>query len=260
MRAAIRVAPGERLALFGPSGAGKTTLLEVIAGLVAAAPRPGRAGRAGAHLDHPPARAVPPWQRRVGLLRQDPGLFPHLSVRANLALLAGRPTPAPPSWPSSPAARPGRAADRHARPAVRRAGPPGGARPAAAGPLRRAAAGRALHRAGRGPAPVADRPGRPAGHRARDPGGAGRARAAPTPRPSPTGWPSSTGRPAPGRPARRGGAAARPRAGSRSWSDTCGFVPVRPPGAGGAGPAGTCVAGMHPERVAPAPTPIAGSC
>ena len=29
-------------------------------------------------------RAVPPWQRRVGLLRQDPGLFPHLSVRDNL--------------------------------------------------------------------------------------------------------------------------------------------------------------------------------
>jgi ABC-type sulfate/molybdate transport systems ATPase subunit len=32
----------------------------------------------------PPAQAVPPWQRRVGLLRQDPGLFPHLTVRANL--------------------------------------------------------------------------------------------------------------------------------------------------------------------------------
>ena len=27
---------------------------------------------------------MPPWERRVGLLRQDPGLFPHLSVRANL--------------------------------------------------------------------------------------------------------------------------------------------------------------------------------
>jgi ABC-type thiamine transport system ATPase subunit len=31
-----------------------------------------------------PVRAVPPWQRRVGLLRQDPGLFPHMSVRDNL--------------------------------------------------------------------------------------------------------------------------------------------------------------------------------
>jgi ABC-type thiamine transport system ATPase subunit len=31
-----------------------------------------------------PVVAVPPWQRRVGLLRQDPGLFPHLTVRANL--------------------------------------------------------------------------------------------------------------------------------------------------------------------------------
>jgi ABC-type thiamine transport system ATPase subunit len=32
-----------------------------------------------------PHRQVPPWQRRVGLLRQDPALFPHLSVRQNLA-------------------------------------------------------------------------------------------------------------------------------------------------------------------------------
>ena len=31
-----------------------------------------------------PVVAVPPWQRRVGLLRQNPGLFPHLSVRDNL--------------------------------------------------------------------------------------------------------------------------------------------------------------------------------
>ena len=45
VRAAIAVAPGERLALFGPSGAGKTTLLEVIAGLVT--PRRGRSCSAG---------------------------------------------------------------------------------------------------------------------------------------------------------------------------------------------------------------------
>ena len=89
VRAAIGVAPGERLALFGPSGAGKTTLLEAVAGLVT--PRRGRIVLGGRVLTStsPPVRAVPPWQRRVGLLRQDPGLFPHLSVRANLAY--GRP-------------------------------------------------------------------------------------------------------------------------------------------------------------------------
>ncbi len=84
VRAAFRVAPGERLALFGPSGAGKTTVLETIAGLVP--PRRGRVALAGRALTSTgrPAVAVPPWRRRVGLLRQDPGLFPHLSVRDNL--------------------------------------------------------------------------------------------------------------------------------------------------------------------------------
>jgi molybdate transport system ATP-binding protein len=85
VRAGLRVQPGERLALFGPSGAGKTTLLEAIAGLV----RPRRAliTLAGRVLTStaPPQVAIPPWRRRVGLLRQDPGLFPHLSVKANLS-------------------------------------------------------------------------------------------------------------------------------------------------------------------------------
>ena len=84
VQAALQVAPGERLALFGPSGAGKTTLLETIAGLVQ--PRRGLISVNGRVLTStdPPVRAVPPWQRRVGLLRQNPGLFPHLSVRDNL--------------------------------------------------------------------------------------------------------------------------------------------------------------------------------
>jgi molybdate transport system ATP-binding protein len=84
VRASLRVAAGERLALFGPSGAGKTTLLEVIAGLVI--PRRGLitlGGRVLTSTGHP-AVTLPPWQRGVGLLRQDPGLFPHLSVRDNL--------------------------------------------------------------------------------------------------------------------------------------------------------------------------------
>lgn len=84
VRAALQVGPGERLALFGPSGAGKTTLLEVIAGLVR--PERGRVVLDNTVLTStsPPRRELPPWQRRVGLLRQDPGLFPHLSVMANL--------------------------------------------------------------------------------------------------------------------------------------------------------------------------------
>ena len=84
VRASLTVAQGERLALFGPSGAGKTTLLEAIAGLVA--PRRARIALAGRVLTSTgkPQIALPPWQRRVGLLRQDPGLFPHLSVRDNL--------------------------------------------------------------------------------------------------------------------------------------------------------------------------------
>src|SRR5215469_834570 len=84
VRACLKVAPGERLALFGPSGAGKTTLLEVIAVLLT--PRRARITLGDVVLTStdPPAVALPPWQRGVGLLRQDPGLFPHLSVRDNL--------------------------------------------------------------------------------------------------------------------------------------------------------------------------------
>ena len=85
VRVALRVADGERVALFGPSGAGKTTVLEAIAGLV-----PLRAGRvevAGRHARvQRRARDRPcrPGGAESGLLRQDPGLFPHLTVRDNL--------------------------------------------------------------------------------------------------------------------------------------------------------------------------------
>jgi len=71
------LAPGERLGLYGPSGSGKSTILDALAGLV-----PIRSGRVlldGRDLSH-----VPLWQRQVGLVRQRPGLFPHLTVLDNI--------------------------------------------------------------------------------------------------------------------------------------------------------------------------------
>jgi molybdate transport system ATP-binding protein len=86
--ARFRAGPGERLALFGMSGAGKTTVLEAIAGLVSV--RRGHIVVDGRTLTSTEPRvAVPVWRRRVGLLRQDPALFPHLSVRANLLYAPG---------------------------------------------------------------------------------------------------------------------------------------------------------------------------
>ena len=71
--------PVERtVALVGPSGAGKSTVLRVVAGLLEPA-------RGGVSLDGVSWTGVPPEQRRVGFVFQDYALFPHLSVRANVA-------------------------------------------------------------------------------------------------------------------------------------------------------------------------------
>ena len=78
------VAAGEVLAVLGPNGAGKSTALHVIAGLV----RPDRGVvRLGDRVltDTTAGVFVPTQARRVGLLLQDPLLFPHLSVAANVA-------------------------------------------------------------------------------------------------------------------------------------------------------------------------------
>lgn len=77
----LDVVPGEVLALLGPSGCGKTTLLRCIAGL-----EPVRAGsiEIGDQLVSRPGRLVAPERRRVGMVFQDGGLFPHLSVAANV--------------------------------------------------------------------------------------------------------------------------------------------------------------------------------
>ncbi len=72
------------VALFGRSGSGKTTLVESIAGLVR--PVRGRIVVDGRTL-YDSARGIDlaPEARRVGYVFQEGLLFPHLSVRANLA-------------------------------------------------------------------------------------------------------------------------------------------------------------------------------
>jgi molybdate transport system ATP-binding protein len=82
-RVDVDLRPGSMLVLFGPSGAGKTTILRQIAGLE----RPD-AGviRFDGRLWCDIAQGVwsPPQSRRIGLVFQDPTLFPHLTVRQNI--------------------------------------------------------------------------------------------------------------------------------------------------------------------------------
>ncbi|WP_340540195.1 sulfate/molybdate ABC transporter ATP-binding protein [Nocardioides sp. GXZ039] len=81
---AFDVADGETVALLGPNGAGKSTALAVIAGLLR--PDAGRVVLDGRTLaDSAAGIDLPPHRRGVALLAQDPLLFPHLSVRDNVA-------------------------------------------------------------------------------------------------------------------------------------------------------------------------------
>jgi len=70
------------LGLLGPSGSGKTTALRVIAGFDR--PDSGTVQIAGSTVVSE-SMWVPPEKRRVGMVFQDYALFPHLSVRDNIA-------------------------------------------------------------------------------------------------------------------------------------------------------------------------------
>ncbi|MDZ7282226.1 ATP-binding cassette domain-containing protein [Sphingomonas sanguinis] len=75
--------------LFGPSGVGKTTILQMIAGLVR--PERGHVRVAGETLFDAAARIdVRPEHRRIGYVFQEPRLFPHRRVAANLRYGMGR--------------------------------------------------------------------------------------------------------------------------------------------------------------------------
>ena len=87
-RVSLHVERGEIVALLGPSGSGKSTLLRVVAGLLE--PSTGTVTIDGVDVTH-----VPTHRRSVGMVFQDEQLFPHLSVRDNVAFglkMAGTPS------------------------------------------------------------------------------------------------------------------------------------------------------------------------
>lgn len=85
------VSRARTLAVVGPSGAGKTTFLRAVAGVEDRLEGVVRfRGRTWA--DAGAGVAVPPWERGVGWVPQEALLFPHLSVRENLAYAGADPS------------------------------------------------------------------------------------------------------------------------------------------------------------------------
>jgi molybdate transport system ATP-binding protein len=84
LEVALTVPAGRTLVLAGESGAGKTTILRLLAGLDT--PRAGRVVLNGQPLlDTARGAFLPAWKRPVGYVAQDDALFPHLTVRENVA-------------------------------------------------------------------------------------------------------------------------------------------------------------------------------
>ena len=74
----LRIRRGEFLTLLGPSGSGKTTTLMMLAGFEA--PTDGRIYLDGASIED-----LPPHKRDIGMVFQNYALFPHMTVRQNIA-------------------------------------------------------------------------------------------------------------------------------------------------------------------------------
>jgi molybdate transport system ATP-binding protein len=79
----VELGPGSMLVLFGPSAAGKTTVLRQIAGLERPHSGTIRFGE-DSWCDTVQGIWRSPQSRRVGVVFQEPTLFPHLTVRENI--------------------------------------------------------------------------------------------------------------------------------------------------------------------------------
>jgi iron(III) transport system ATP-binding protein len=74
----LELPPGELFTLLGPSGCGKTTLLRIVAGLLAQ-------DAGSVSFDGVPVDSIPPYRRNIGVVFQSYAIFPHLTVRENIA-------------------------------------------------------------------------------------------------------------------------------------------------------------------------------
>ena len=78
----LSIARGKTTILIGPSGCGKSTLLRLIIGLV-------KPDTGTIEVDGTPiANRIDRLRQRIGYVIQEGGLFPHLTARANILLMA----------------------------------------------------------------------------------------------------------------------------------------------------------------------------
>ncbi len=74
----LEVGAGELVVMLGPSGCGKTTLLRIVAGLESV-------DAGSIHIGGRDVTRLPPRELGLGMVFQSDELYPHLSVRENLA-------------------------------------------------------------------------------------------------------------------------------------------------------------------------------
>ncbi len=79
----LSIERGKTTVLIGPSGCGKSTLLRLVIGLIE--PDSGVINFNGEQISH---RNIDMLRRRIGYVIQEGGLFPHLTARANILLMA----------------------------------------------------------------------------------------------------------------------------------------------------------------------------